>query len=308
MHCQDYVEESLNPACEIRNFTSRDGVKLSYISCRLPGSRQTIVVSPGWSEPALKYSELIDECVERRVSVYVIDHRGQGFSEKQSSTPELGHIQDFDDYYGDFCKWIVAEIASQDAAVDRVLLGHSMGALIGLDFLAHEQSFFSRAVITSPMIQVRAGNLPIWLAKIVVRVATNLGFGEYFLPGQSKPISEYLFENNPLTSNLARWSRGIDIMIRCPETTVRGASFGWLNEALNACERIQSIPRIVTPCVVILPTEDEFVSIDAAIRFCNHKLERQRVILMPDAKHEILMENDEIRDVALNQLFSSLRR
>ncbi|MGL5047826.1 MAG: serine aminopeptidase domain-containing protein, partial [Shewanella sp.] len=62
-----------------------DGVMLAYMMVKHPQAHTAIVLSTGRVESYLKYQELIFDLYQQGYSVYAIDHRGQGGSDRMTS-------------------------------------------------------------------------------------------------------------------------------------------------------------------------------------------------------------------------------
>ncbi len=93
--------------------------------------------------------------------IYVLDHRGQGFSPRLLDDPGKAHVGDFADYVADL--QAVAEAVLEDtkalgAAADSPLwyMSNSMGGAIGLGYFQAmgADNPFTAAALVGPMIRV----------------------------------------------------------------------------------------------------------------------------------------------------------
>ena len=83
-------------------FKGRQGVNIYYKIFHQPKiDVGAIVISSGRTEAAIKYKELIYDLFRLGYSVYIMDHRGQGLSERMLEDPDLGYVEDFQFYIDD---------------------------------------------------------------------------------------------------------------------------------------------------------------------------------------------------------------
>ena len=60
-----------------------------------------IVISNGRTESMAGYPELIWDLHQQGYSVYILDHRGQGFSTRLLPDPQKSYVEKFEDYVDD---------------------------------------------------------------------------------------------------------------------------------------------------------------------------------------------------------------
>ena len=81
-------------------FAGKENKKIRYRIFALsdrPAEQGAIVISSGRTEGMIKYQELIYDLSRQGYSVYIHDHRGQGYSERiNPKKPELGLVESFD--------------------------------------------------------------------------------------------------------------------------------------------------------------------------------------------------------------------
>ncbi|MBT4882816.1 MAG: alpha/beta fold hydrolase, partial [Glaciecola sp.] len=98
-------------------------------SCTALKKRQTLVISSGRVESYVKYKEVIFDLYHAGFDIFIMDHRGQGLSQRSSPNPMHGYIDDFQQYVDDLLCF-VDEVVYQYCA-QPLLLCHSMGSTIG---------------------------------------------------------------------------------------------------------------------------------------------------------------------------------
>jgi alpha-beta hydrolase superfamily lysophospholipase len=106
-----------------------DGLELFYRSWK-PAlrSRALIVIAHGIGEHSGRYERYVQAFLARGFAVYALDHRGHGRSPGQR-----GHVDSWVEYRSDLGAFLAFAGALEPDA-PAFLLGHSMGALIALDF------------------------------------------------------------------------------------------------------------------------------------------------------------------------------
>ena len=105
------------------------------------------------------------------------------------------------------------------------------------------------------------------------------------------------FADNVLTSDFVRWSRNKAVLEQAPELGLGSPTIGWLKSALRSCAMLQrpDYPKYVTvPMLMFAAGADQVVS-PRAIEDFAVELKIGGHIVMPGSRHEILQENDAIR-------------
>ncbi|MBZ9611232.1 alpha/beta fold hydrolase [Rheinheimera maricola] len=287
--------------------TSADALPLHYYQFRVPGAHQAIVLSSGRVEMAIKYAELCYELVQAGYSVFLLDHRGQGLSGRELANPEKGYVSDFSLYQQDFAQFI-DHIVQPTGHKYHIALGHSMGCAILAGYLQHYTHPFSGAIFASPMFGIYTGLVPASIAEAIA-----LAFGvlnrricqtPWYFPGQSN-YQEKAFANNPLTSCEERYTWLHQLFRDEPQARLGGVTTHWVQAAIVAMRRLQiDVTTWQLPVLLLQAGADKVVSNHAQNLWFQQlpaELLRQKVTLQ-DARHEIFMENDQIRQQALQAI------
>lgn len=276
-----------------------DGVWLRVARWQAPGeARGTVAVFTGRGEFIEKYFEVIRELLERRFAVVATDWRGQGLSGRALRNPRKGHVDDFSLYERDI-----------DALFQQVLqflcpppffaLGHSMGGAILLAQAGALRSPFERIVATAPMIDLHGLRFP-RLVRAIVEVADILGLGSAFIPGGGpRSAMSAPFEGNVLTSDRGRFERNKVLVAAAPGLAVGDPTIGWVNAAFRLMEGFADPDRPrhgEVPALVFSAGDDRIVS-TPAIHRAVAGVKSARAVPLPGARHEILQEQDAIREV-----------
>lgn len=288
-------------------FKARDGVRVCYGVWPQPEPSPWVVLLPGRVESYIKYQEVALEWAAQGYSVAMIDHRGQGFSDRLTERHEHGHVDKFSDYVHDLAEWmdiLAARIDGQPA----VLLGHSMGGAIAALYMSgYAQTKtpygFQRLILCSPMMGINTQPWPPSIGKAVVRAGAWLKrkvapqTAHYFIG--MKDYETLPFAENRLTHSRARYQFLTEQYHQHPRIRVGGPTWQWLTEALRVIDIMPKLlGRIQIPVLLLQAGADEIVDRDAQTRNAQFikQLEFHRI---EGSSHEILMETDTIRQQAL---------
>ena len=140
------------------------------------------------------------------------------------SNPSKGYVRSFAEYDQDLAHFM-KEVVLPDCPPPYIAMAHSMGGHILLRNASQPGSWFSRMVLSAPMIAIdesaarRAA--PAWRAPMR-RSACAFGFGStYVRKGSDRPIELEPFEGNPLTSDRERYQRNRQVLEAAPRSGSR---------------------------------------------------------------------------------------
>jgi lysophospholipase len=257
----------------------------------------TVLVCVGRAEFIEKYFETVGELLERRLAVVVFDWRGQGLSGRELDNSRKGHIDDFSLYERDL-----------DAIAEQVLdpfcrrpwfaLGHSMGAAILLAQARADRSPFERLALIGPLIDVYGLKFP-RAARLLAETLDTIGFGGAYIPGGGNASAlAKPFEGNRLTSDERRYRRNAAVVAAAPGLAIGDPTIGWLNAAFRLMSQFADPEyprRILKPSLVFAAGDDRVVDPRTVEAFAT-RLKAGRHLVVPYARHEILMERDVFRE------------
>ncbi|WP_333608843.1 alpha/beta fold hydrolase [Arsukibacterium sp.] len=292
---------------------SFDNRSLYYHFHRPAQASTAIIISSGRIETAIKYSELMFDLVSAGYAVYIVDHRGQGQSERLLADRQKGYVGHFSDYQRDLNQF-VQQIVLPSGHQRHLLLCHSMGAAIAC--YPPIAPAIDALILCSPMFGIHTGIVPTRLAETMCLHLARIEHGwpgrqHGFLPGQG-PYRAKHFAGNPLTQSEARLAWMQQLYRDYPDLQLGGVTLHWLSEAIMAMRLLQhSAAQLTTPVLLLQAAADKIVSNSAQDRWfarLPQTLLRQKVTLA-GARHEILMETDPIRQqafAAINQFLTQL--
>lgn len=315
-----FVAEHLEPFWQAQAqpgfFVNAQGLDIHYVRVTCESPRATIVISPGRVEGYLKYKELAYDFVQLGYQVFIIDHQGQGLSSRRLANRHKGYVSDFNDYVIDLALF-VDDIVKPQMIGKLHLVCHSMGGAIGLRFIQQFPDVFHSALFSSPMWGFISGNVPQKLARKVVKTGNKLSdtFGRdsaYFFGG--KDYYRKPFVNNELTNSQSRYEYFRDVYDQHPELQLGGITYGWLQASIDALDIAQAeLDKVSIPLMVLQAEHDPVVDNAAQTLFCqklsmlNAKQYAGILNVIPGCLHEIFIESDDKRRVALDLIVKFLQ-
>jgi lysophospholipase len=172
-----------------------------------------------------------------------------------------------------------------------------MGGAILIAQARGGRSPFERIVTTAPMIDIYRVRFP-RAARLLAETLDIIGSGGAFIPGGGrKSIMAQPFEGNRLTSDRRRYERAAAIVAAAPSLAIGDPTIGWVNAAFRLMEKFKDAEyprRMPVPTLVVGAGDDRIVDPRAVERF-GTRLKAGRLIELPFARHEILMEQDRFR-------------
>ncbi|OBR45258.1 MULTISPECIES: alpha/beta fold hydrolase [Aeromonas] len=292
-------------------FKGKDGVTIRYAALRQAKVDRAILIVNGRVESYLKYQELAWDLWRQGYSLYLIDHRGQGLSDRLLADPEKGYVDQFDDYVLDL-KQFHDEVIAQDQPAKLFLLAHSMGGAISARYLERWPGDIEAAVLSSPMMGINLGGLPKWLAKGLAATIGTVGgwLGEPpYGPGQG-PYESHDFADNGLSHSEARYQAFRELYEQRPQIKLGGATAHWIYQGLTGADAaVAEAGAIKTPLLLLQAGDDGVVDNAAQDAFCAlARCEGGKPLRIEGAWHELFMEADPQRQAALNATLAFFAR
>jgi alpha-beta hydrolase superfamily lysophospholipase len=256
-----YVEESIN---------TEGGARLYVRRRQADTPLGEVILVHGFGEHSGRYAAISDHLVKHGFNVTSYDQRGHGQSD---GLP--GHIDSFK-YYEDDLDRIVSSVRSRWDARNLFIIGHSMGGLVALRYLAMRGSFVTGAVLSSPLISV-AVEVPahkVMMARVGARLMPKLRLDNEIDPAHLSrdPEVGIAYAKDPLVNRLV--------------------SAKWFAEATKAMQEVVAwAGDIKTPMLVMHGTEDMLASVEATkALFEAVGSSDKELVILPGFYHELFNE------------------
>ncbi len=299
------VAEPPPAGCRTATVTGAGGVRLRVLHAPADPAcapRGTVAILPGRTQFAERWFETMRELAARGFATAVVDHRGQGGSPRPLDDPMRHHLTDFGVMVADAARFVRRLATCGGMPEPLWLLGHSMGAHVGLRLLAEskEAASIRAAVLTAPMVAIRTAPLPRRPAEALARLMVRLGRGGNYAFGQGPwrdDARDRAMRRRLLSESGTRLALERAWLARRPDLAVGGVTWEWVAAALASSRRLQApgaAESVATPCLFVLAGRDRVVDNRAARRLVR-RMPQARLVEIPDALHEILHERDEVR-------------
>ncbi|MES5099282.1 alpha/beta hydrolase [Agrobacterium sp. BA1120] len=280
-------------------FTGHKNKKLRYAIFRSSHSvaRGTIVLLHGRNECIEKYFETVNDLTAKGFWVATFDTRGQGGSERMLKKAHAGYVRRFSDYQKDISLFL-EQVVLPDTRLPFFLLAHSTGGLAALSMGPALSNRIERMVLSAPFITLGGQSLPSWFIKLVATSLSLIGLGGVQL---GKDQRERSFDDNPLTSDPARFARNLAIGTEHPELFIGAPTARWLFEVLKTMPWVTKqdhLTNITVPTLLLAPMRDSLTPY-AAQEQLSRNFRAAQLIPVTGARHELFLERDVYRNQAL---------
>jgi lysophospholipase len=276
-----------------------DGLKIHYRSYVKAGQDRALVILPGRTESTFKFAEFLDDIQDLNLAVFIIDHRGQGASSRETDQPEMQYVRDFS-FYRDDLGQLMKEVVAPHGFKEVFGLGHSMGANILSLYMVQNPNVFAKAVTSSPMLDINPAPFPFqWMGYSFATIACWLGFDRSFAPGHGpfhfdEPYRGTGSAVRYKAFNQLRWDR--------KDERVGGVSFRFAQKALEATwDMRDDAEKLIAPILMFQAGNDDVVMTGGQDYVCQ-RAKQCRKLTFPEARHEIHVEVDAIRNPWLQEI------
>ena len=272
--------------------------------------RGSILFLPGRADFYEKYLETLDEWHRAGWRVTASDWRGQAASGRLGKDAVTGHIEDFGIWVDDLAhlwdRWVA------ETPGPHVLAAHSMGGHIVLRALAAGRVKPDAVVLSAPMTGMNGPPLPLPMLHRVAQTMCRIGdplrqawkWSEK--PGELPAARSHLLTHDPVRYADEQWWRD-----HRPQLVMGPASWRWVERAY-ASWRVLDAPgaleAVDVPVLIISTAYDKLVSHAANLKAARRLPKGEMMALGAEAHHEVLREEDAVRDPIMAQIADFLDR
>ncbi len=226
---------------------SADGTLIFCESFRTAKARGALLVVHGIGEHSGRYEELVEHALRLRLNVHLFDLRGHGRSQGVR-----GHFKSLADHHADMDAWIshLVDSGELNAGLPCFLLGHSLGGLIALTFLARylqKPSYpeITGLLLSSPLLGLRWNPLRLLEAQVARHLPSFLLSLQVPTGISAKQLThdrleQKRYEEDPLVHG---W--------------ITPAAFLAIEDGLTSVNRL--LPQLRSPILLLLGGQDEVV-------------------------------------------------
>ena len=283
-------------------FVNSDGMRLHYKYLINPQERASIVMCHGFCEFITKYAETIYYFYQMGYSVFIMEHRGHGLSDRQVIGYSKVHVDDFQDYVKDFNQFIEKIVMGESITEKLYLFAHSMGGGIGAAYLEQYPNVFEKAVLSSPMIELSTNATSRLVVKLVCLLSYLPFFSKRYIPNNHDYDHTFKYPHCSAMSK-ARYTYQYEEREREPHYQTNGASYSWIREAVNVSKKILKNAHLVSiPVILMQASMDTLVMPEAQAEFCRLAKDA-KLVRFEECKHEIFNASDDIIQDYYNQVF-----
>lgn len=282
----------------IGHFTTSDNKKIRYAaidSCKNK-THGKVVLTGGYGLDIEYYRKAIKNWSKRGYEVYAMDLYGQGGSDREHpDVPGRPSSLGFEGH-ADILHEFINNIVKPDPTQTNIMSAHSQsGGIVPVYLERHEgkSSFpFDMAVLGSPLFALNTfGKTPGTLFRAFVYAADYFGFSNMALrikpPARLTTIFRQAANDNGPKSRIS--FRDDEYPAEMDHPTI-----AWFKSFFESEKKLTSafFKSIKTPVLIISPTQDEYVSIEAKHHAANH-MENADIVKIPNALHGIWYDRED---------------
>ncbi|MDE2410429.1 MAG: alpha/beta hydrolase [Sphingomonadales bacterium] len=274
--------------------------RIDWAPATMP-AKGSLLFFPGRGDFYEKYLETFDHWNRRGWHVTAMDWRGQAGSGRLGKDPFTGHIDDFATWVGDLGAFWPEWSATTPGP--HVLAGHSMGGHLVLRAVADGRVNPDGLILVAPMLGLRDKYAP----TPVVHAAAKLmcALGDRRRPAwkwSEKPGEVPADRIHLLTHDGERYADELWWREARPEVAMGPGSWGWVERgyaSMRLLARPDALDTVRVPVLILAAENDELVGYDAIVRAVARLRDCELVHFGAEAHHEILREEDGVRNRAL---------
>lgn len=263
-------------------------------------SKGTVMIGIGWAEWLEKYEEVANQWHQRGFNTLIVEWRGQAASSRFLEDKNKSWVPSFDILIHDFHKLFQAQFEGLSTPV--YVLGHSMGGHLVLRWWlekGHPYHNIRGLILASPMHWPNTDPFPLPVAQLIAHAAERLGLSQHYAPGcEGFDQTRIAFEENRVTGDATHYARMLAQLNANPALKSGGVTFGWLEAAFASIRQLEKLLKRGVPprgrFLVLGAVDDEVVRY-AGVRRVASFLPHAGFVSLSDARHELLQENNAIR-------------
>ena len=286
-----WLAESVHHA----TFKSFDGTTLSYFYAIPKEHKANIQMFHGFSEGFPKYHEMAYYFYSQGYAFFFLEMRGHGYSGRFIDNEDYVYIEDYDKYVEDEKAFYDRIVRDKLYRKPLYLFSFSMGGAVAALFIEKYPEAFRKAVMTSPMLEIRTGGIPWPVVHAVMFYAKRRRVMKTPGPGQHPFDAEHDDYNRDRAISKSRYDyvRGYQVLDHHYRTCC--ATYAWMDASFKADKKLmRHAKEIQTPILLFSAGADELVEPKAHEEFAR-KAQNVQLMRYDDSHHEIFSDKYETR-------------
>ncbi len=264
-------------------------------------ARGSLLFMPGRGDFYEKYLETLDHWHALGWHVTAADWRGQAGSGRLGTDTVTGHIDDFAIWVSDLAAFWLEWKAQTPGP--HVLAGHSMGGHLALRAVAEGRADPDGLLLCAPMLGFNDRFVPTAMMHAAARLMKALGDPRRPAWKWSEKPGEVPDDRIALlTHDAERYGDELWWRAARPQVAMGPGSWGWVERAyasIRALAKPRALEAVRMPVLVLATSNDRLVSFGAIVRAVSRLNDCEFVRFGSEAHHEILREEDAVRDRAV---------
>ena len=287
------------------DFRSFDGRRIHYHYMIHPQEKAAIVISHGFCEFVGKYYEMMYYFYKLGYSVFFIEHRGHGYSERTTANLSKVYVRSFHEYVADMNQFVERIVKKKSTSGKYMLYAHSMGGAIATMYLEKYPKVFSKAVLSAPMLEMRYGDFSAVEVRVLLFISKIFRWRERYIPGHHDFNGIYNYAASSSQSK-ARYKYIFQMRLSDEHYQTCGSTYSWARAGILATEYMKKhAHEVKTPILLCQAGKDSLVQ-PGAQRFFANESWRTHISRYPTSKHEIYNSKSRIRKAYYNEIFTFL--
>ncbi len=300
---KDWLETKVTQG-SIKSF---DGTKLNYYTASPESPKGAIVMVHGMAEFWAKYHEYAWYLYNAGFKIFFMEQRGYGYSEGKLDDPQLIYIDDYRTYVEDLHSFIETVVKRESEGLERIILAHSMGGAVATYYLEKHPGFFKAALLSSPMMKMKAGSDLSPFVIFMLRLYSKLCFKAKSIAPNQKRFDP----NTPLETSSAksrpRFEYQLDIRRNDVHYQACASTLGWALASIKVHNDIMKNAKSITiPITMMTAGEDHLIN-EEGYKEITALLPHIKTYHYAESRHEIFNADEATRKKYYSDVLTELR-
>ena len=285
-------------------FVNGDGANIRYGYAIPARSRGTIVILSGIVECGETYFETIRDFLKNDYSVWFMDWRGQGGSDRYLPDRERAYSLGINHDVNDINQ-LISTIVSKQNNGPIVIVGHSWAGPAILLYLHDHPDAVKAAALVAPAFSIN-NNVPGWLITAVSNFQCCTGKSKHYAPDQGswQEVRQDELRPEAFSHDPVRMQMSFAVYDKYPALRVGGATWAFVKEFQYACDKVADFKFLNTisiPILTISAPEDWIANPQLEYKI-SQQLPKGEYLSIQGARHALFFESDEFRNQTLQAI------